>query len=127
MKFPVYCLVVLMFCCCTHHEENAAGKLDAFDHYIGTSNWQVVKETDTSYIYFSRINDVHINVYHYRISQGDSVQTTLDSIVVNNNAVSWTWNKKMIVLGDMNDSTALWYETVNTAKKYVFQKKDSSH
>jgi len=102
-------------------------KFDKIENITGVANWRMIDDTDTSYIYFSRIDD-KINVYHFHIKQGDSVNTKLNSINSYNDSVYWNWNNKRWYLLSANDSVMEWADPqLNENSPYRITKADSSH
>jgi len=122
---------ILLIISCNQNKKSVQTTKEAFDKIediTGVANWQLIDGADTSYLYFSRIGDVHTNIYQFVIVKGDSADTRLNTIVTNNDTVFWKWENKQWYLQAANDSVMEWADAgpkENSA--YRFTKKDSSH
>lgn len=106
-------VVMVIFCHCTNSSGDAAENVepgqqaikdppvflfDSLEHLFGNENWQMIDGIDTSYLLFSRQNSSHINVYHYKMSQGDSVNSITSEIGFRGDSVVWSQPTKQLVL-----------------------------
>ncbi len=69
---------------CDFLDPKSTQQLDFVGHFFQHANWQVVSATDTTYNLFAEEDEV-IKVYRYKIENGDSVYTRVDSIWINDN------------------------------------------
>lgn len=101
------------------------GKFDAIENLIGTSNWRVITDQDTSYLYFSRTGDLHFNVYHYRINKGDSADTRMNNIDNVQDSVIWNFNNEDLLLSEGNNKILVWKKLNEPQDQYILEKTDS--
>ena len=104
-------------------------KLDLLEKIFTNDNWMKKDETDTSYYYFSRIGPV-INVHHYRINKGDSVDTRLSVIKFSNDSLIWFINDTThFMLTAINETQAKWNRMNKSSDSSFieFDKTDDKH
>jgi len=82
--------------------------IDSLEHFFGNENWQMIDGVDTSYLLFSRQNDRYIKVYHYKMSQGDSVNNTISEISFKGDSVVWTKPGQQLILQKAKDNEIAW-------------------
>jgi len=122
---------ILLIISCNQNKKSIQTPKEAFDKIegiTGVANWQLIDGADTSYLYFSRIGDVYINIYQFKIVKGDSADTRLNTIGTNNDTVYWKWENKQWYLQTANDSVMEWAdEGYKENSAYSFTKTDSLH
>jgi hypothetical protein len=105
-------------------------KMDMLEKIFTNDNWMKVEGTDTSYYYFSRIPLI-TRVYHYRISKGDSVNTTISEIKFQNDSLAWQFDDTTnLLLSGINEKESKWdrRDTSRLASSFmVFEKNDDRH
>lgn len=129
MRFILFGLLSCLLVCCNSHKKNSAdysSYFNAIDSITGTENWRWISGADTSYYYFSRIGDQKINVYRFNIQQGDSVNTQLTAIDVNDDVISWPINDKHWELVSARNGTMVW-ASPGAMDTLEFKRIDSSH
>ena len=131
MKLFSACLLLAILAACNNQPQQTVHTpketFDTIDSITGIANWQLVDGQDTSYLYFSRMGDALIHVYHFSIDKGDSVHTHMNNIVGRQDSVIWSWNGKQLLLASVNGHAARW-EDINSRKDaYTLQKTDSQH
>lgn len=100
-------------------------QFNALEKVFGNQNWMKIKEKDTTYLYFSRLNNFFALTHSYRMKKGDSADLRIDTIRVNsNNQIVWNWNDKGLTLGSATEFTNTWS---NDAQKVDFNKMDQSN
>lgn len=124
-----YLFILLLFAACEEHGKTSVdlkAKFDSIDKITGVDNWKWIDGSDTSYLYFSRINDQKINIYHFNIIKGDSVNTQLNSIKAKYDSIKWDWRNKQWDLISANDSVMEWAEKGENGH-FIFKKLDRMH
>jgi hypothetical protein len=130
MKVFVSCFLICVLIACNQTDNHAHAPKDKFDEIekiVDNANWQLIDGPDTSYIYFSRIGNVHINVYRYQISKGDSVNTQMNNIIHQQDSVIWNWGNEKLLMAAVSDSLIQWERMGAGNSKYIMQKTDSLH
>lgn len=118
-------LIVFIFCIssCNDREEKS-NQLEQLQNIFGTANWQVVKGTDTSFIFFSPQGDNSFKTYQYNLFKGDSSKTKIRSIKADNGKVEWVFFDKTLVLDKLKDNETSWKDSSSTS--YVLIKQNDS-
>lgn len=129
MRVFFICFLILAVAACNEAVKNNNSPKEVFDKIesvTGSDNWQLIDGADTSYIYFSRIGN-GINVYRYKISKGDSVNTRMNNIIHQSDSVIWNWENEKLLLAGI-DSNIINWEALNAGRgKYKLLKADSLH
>ncbi len=101
------------------------GQMNCLEKLLKNDNYFFVQNSDTQFIYFTRVNTESIYTYQYKMFQGDSAQLKLDTIQQNRNRIVWNWNGKEIFLDSVSNKIARW---VNTKNQVIveFKKNDKS-
>jgi hypothetical protein len=85
-------LSILLISCNTKKAHNKNLVLpDFFEPF----NWQVANNSDTFYLFFSPVHDSLVEVFEYKIVNGDSVNTQKDSIGFLNDSLRWKFNNNI--------------------------------
>lgn len=128
------CLIALLFVCgiaaCNEPAKPTASvkeKFDAIEKIVGTANWELVTPGDTSFVYFSRLGDTYINVYKYKLVNGDSANTQVSNMISRQDTIAWTGTNEQYILSAVTDSAIIWQDMSNGDKKYTISKYDSTH
>lgn len=88
-------------------KESALKQFNALEKLLDNQNYRLVKNKDTSYIYFSRVNKFIINTYQYKMIHGDSAQLKLDTIQLNaQNKLIWKWKDTLMELTNATEFAA---------------------
>jgi len=100
-------------------------QLEQLQNFFGTANWQVIKGTDTSYIFFSQQVDNSFKTYQYNLFRGDTVNAEMGKLKANDGKIEWKFFNKTLILDDIKDNEANWKD--NLKANYVLTKwSDSS-
>lgn len=126
--------VVLLLACAQQKKEATSNEvalmpvyqMDSIYHLFGNNNWRVIQGRDTSYLYFSRQNDLLIHVYDFKMQKGDSVQSALQKIVCTPKGIFWEKHLDTFRLISVSHKEMLWLNKVDTlefnaGKNYVLQ------
>lgn len=131
MKLFSTCLLLAVLAACNNQPQQTIhtpkDTFNAIDSITGVANWQLTDGPDTSYLYFSRMGDALIHVYHFSMDKGDSVHTRMNNIVGRQDTVIWNLGDKQLLLASVNGQTARWEDMNNRKDTYVLQKTDSQH
>ncbi|MGC8749951.1 hypothetical protein [Hydrotalea sp.] len=114
--------VVLLLACAQQKKQPTSNEvilmpiyqMDSIFHLFGNNNWRVIKGRDTSYLYFSRQNDLLIHVYDFKMQQGDSVQSALQKIVCTPKGIFWEKYLDTFRLISASHKEVLWLNNVDT-------------
>ncbi len=99
--------------------------LDCLEKLFNNDNYYLIKDKDTSYFYFTRLNDVSMFTHAYKMIQGDSARLRIDTIQLKHqNNISWVWQDESILLDSVSNITARWLNT-NTSTFIEFNKNNS--
>lgn len=100
-------------------------QFNSLEKVFDNQNWMRIKDKDTTFLYFSRLNNFFALTHSYRMKKGDSADLRIDTIHVNaNNQIVWNWNDKGLVLGSATEFTNSWS---NADQKVEFNKMDASN
>ncbi len=100
-------------------------QFNALEKVFDNQNWMRIKDKDTSFLYFSRLNNFFALTHSFRMNKGDSSNLRIDTIHVNDyNQIVWNWNNKGLVLSSATEFTNSWS---NGANKVEFNKMDESN
>jgi peptide subunit release factor RF-3 len=129
MKFLILLSFVFFLSACNRTDKTvqAKDKFDAIEKIVGNGNWQLLDDSDTSYLYFSRMGDAQFNVYHYKINNGDSANTNMNNISRRQDTVIWSWQNQQLILSDITNDSIAWEKISDEKDKYVLKKIDSLH
>jgi hypothetical protein len=131
MKVFSFCLLLAVLAACNNQTPKTVqapkDKIDGIDSITGVANWRLVDGPDTSYLYFSRMGDALVHVYHFSIDKGDSVNTRMNNITSAGDSVLWNWGDKKLLLASANGHAARWEDLANRNDVYALQKTDSLH
>jgi len=123
MRIILIVFILFIFSCNTEREKSV--ELEQLQNIFGTSNWQVIKAADTSYIFFSGRDDNSFKTYQYNLFRGDSVKTENGSVQLNNDGkVQWVLFNKTLVLYDSKNNETNWKDGADTI--YVLTKYNDS-
>jgi hypothetical protein len=140
-KYLLFFIIIVFITACNNEPEQEKAKpasqaidvpvykIDLLEKIFNNDNWMKKDGTDTSYYYFSRIEPV-INVYHYHINKGDSVNTRLSVIKFSNDSLIWPINDTThFILTAINETQAKWSRMDSGLQDsiMVFEKKDDKH
>lgn len=101
-------------------KESALKQFNALEKLLDNQNYRLVKNKDTSYIYFSRVNKFIINIYQYKMIHGDSAQLKLDTIQLNaQNKLIWKWKDTLMELTNATEFAAKF--TSATSNNFTIQ------
>jgi len=131
MKVFSFCLLLAALAACNNQTSKTVpapkSTFDAIDSITGVASWQLVDGPDTTYLYFSRMGNALIHVYHFSINKGDSANTRMNNIVSAGDSVVWNWGDKQLLLVAANGRMARWEDLANRNDVYTLQKTDSLH
>jgi hypothetical protein len=123
MRIILIVFVLFIFSCNSKQERSV--QLEQLQNIFGTANWQVIKGTDTSYIFFSGRDDNSFKTYQYNLFKGDSSNTEIGSVQLNNEGkVEWSLFNKRLVLYDIKNNETNWKDGADTI--YVLTKQNDS-
>ena len=104
-------------------------KMDMLEKIFNNDNWMKIKDNDTSYYYFSRIQS-EIKVCKYKIIKGDSVSSGRSVMRFSNDSLIWEFEDMThLYLNAIAEKTAEWVtvEDMPGAFAVGFEKKDEDH
>lgn len=116
-------VTILFIVGCNNQQEANIGTAQ-LQNTFGTANWQVIKATDTSYIFFSPQTNGNFQTYEYTLFKGDSANTQIGSIIKNAGRVEWNFFNKTLVLDNIKDTIINWKDSTNT--NYILTKQNDS-
>jgi hypothetical protein len=123
VRFLLMLLNVLLLLACAQQKKESTSnevvlmpvyQMDSIYHLFGNNNWRVIQGRDTSYVYFSRQNDLLIHVYNFKMQQGDSVQSALQKIVCTPKGIFWEKYLDTFRLISASHKELLWLNNVDT-------------
>ncbi len=94
---------------------------DSLEHFFGNENWLLEKGQDSSFLLFSRQTGNIINIYQYRIINGDSVNQTFSDIHFSNDTVVWNGPAGMMYL-DKEEDNKLYWGKIGESASIIFEK-----
>ncbi|WP_167516960.1 hypothetical protein [Hydrotalea flava] len=95
--------------------------MDSIQHFFGNENWRVVNGKDTFYHYFSRQNDLLLNVYQFKMNKGDSVHSSLQTIYCTPKGIFWQQAADTFQLRSATQHTMSWVHGTNTLNFTLLQ------
>lgn len=104
-------------------------KMDLLEKMFTNDNWMKVDGRDTSYYYFSRIPS-ETRVHQYRMSKGDSVNTTISVIRFLSDSLVWQYNDTThLFLSGITEKRAEWSRMDHDPPAFymAFAKKDEKN
>jgi len=101
--------------------------MDALEAVFSNDNWQIIDKKDTSYFYFSRLGDLTVNTYEYKIIKGDSAQVIHSSISPEKNDITWNFDGKKLQVRSATKGRAVLSERGNDSVQYEFIRTDNEH
>jgi len=122
MRFILIVLIFFVVGCNNHQDSN--NQLELLQNIFPTSNWQVTRGSDTSFVFFSPQADNNFKTYEYNLFKGDSANTEMGSIRANNGKVEWDIFNKAIVLDDIKNKESSWKDS--TGANYILTRQSDS-
>ena len=125
MKKNIIFGLLILFGCKDQGEKKAKEDLQALNTILPTANWRMIDGTDTSYIYFSRQTDNSYKISQFKLLKGDSSMTDQSNISISGNSVTWTRDKKLLVLETVDDNKSTWKQD-DSNENFLLSKLDDS-
>ncbi len=101
--------------------------MDALEGVFSNDNWQIIDKKDTSYFYFSRLGDLTVNTYEYKIVKGDSAQVIHSSFSADKAGINWYFNGKQLQVVSATKGRAVLHEKGRDSAQYEFIRTDNDH
>ena len=101
---------------------------DTLENLFQNDNWLLIKGSDSSYVYASRLGKSIFKTHHFRMVKGDSVNTVITQIQTNKNTLSWQWPPDTAVqyLTSTAAGKLIWADATGQ-HKWVFEKMNSDY
>ncbi len=97
-------------------------QIDCLEKLFNNDNYLIVNNTDSSFLYFTRLNPRSIFTHSYKLFYGDSTQLTIDTIQANDDhKIVWKWKENYYYLDSVSNNTARWVN-MNDKTTYEFNK-----
>ena len=91
--------------------------------FFDNANYQIIKDKDTNYFYFSRSSDFLIQVHQYKIVKGDSAFLKMDSIqLADRKFAQWNFQDQTLNLFSASDSSSNWKSSNLDSTIFTFKK-----
>jgi hypothetical protein len=121
--------VVLLLACAQQKKQPTSNEvvlmpvyqMDSIFYLFGNNNWRVIQGRDTSYLYFSKQNDLLIHVYGFKMQKGDSVQSILQKIICTPKGIYWQQAADTFQLRSVTQHTMSWVHGTNTLNFTLLQ------
>lgn len=105
----------------------ALTQFNALEKLFENQNYLITQGKDSSYIYFSRLNNYLFQVHSYKMIKGDSTQLTIDQILLNTkNEVTFNWKGMPLQLKQATEFAADWVLANTDSTVYRFKKIDQN-
>ncbi len=102
--------------------------MDALEKVFSNDNWQIIDKKDTSYFYFSRLGDLTVNTYQYKIIKGDSAQVIHSTISPEKNDITWKFDGHPLQITSATKGRAiLSIAGKDSSSQYEFIRTDDDH
>jgi hypothetical protein len=102
----------------TQTAESFTEKFDKIERLYNNDHWLVVSGKDTSSFYCSRLGKQHCKVYQFRITKGDSTNTTISDIRVSADSIVWiaSDSTKKYNLNSISDNDIVWVSSTDQVR-----------
>jgi hypothetical protein len=143
----VLLLMNLVFACGTHEKKNAEEQRDtiavkpeavtrsvqsfmndynAFEQLFTNDNWLLADKKDSSYFYFSRLENFKVNTYEYKLINGDSAKVQRGTIQTEGDKITWFFNNQKLYLISAGNIKAAWSVDGSDSAAYEFMRLDNN-
>lgn len=114
----------LFFPACTDQrkKQSPKEKFDQLEKIFSHANWQMIRPKDTSCFYFERMTDTQYDIYQFRITKGDSSETSVSLITASGDSVRWDRRGRYLIMAGIDSSKVEWAEPGNSSNTYVMQR-----
>jgi hypothetical protein len=105
-----------------------SGRFDLLENLFQNENWLLLNNTDSSYLYCSRLGRAYFKTYEFKIVKGDSANTIVSEMKLSADTITWQLPQKPIpvYLNRITNNEAVWADKENL-HFYSFQRVDSNH
>lgn len=100
---------------------------NALEELFTNDNWLLADKKDSSYFYFSRINEYKVNTYFYKLEKGDSAKVIHQDMLANNNQLVWNFDQQPLYLVSATKARAVWALKGADSVQYEFIRIDNEH
>jgi hypothetical protein len=100
---------------------------NALEALFTNDNWLMPDQKDSSYFYFSRVNDYKVNTYLYKLEKGDSAKVIHADMLADKNQLVWNFNQQPLYLVSATNARAVWAVKGTDSVQYEFIRIDHEH
>ena len=146
LKMPVFFWVIIFCLSCGSYQHDpvvppkpavaaavtvslaTVAQFDTLENLFQNDNWLVIKGSDSSYVYASRLGKTIFRTYHFRMVKGDSVNTVITQIQFKGDTLGWQWPPDTAAqyLTSTAAGKLIWADGTGK-QKYVFEKISRDH
>ena len=125
--FFFFLAFILLSCSSSKKNYSPKGDFDKLENIFYSDNWKVTGEgTDTSYWYFSRVGDLAITVYDFKIREGDSSLSEVSQINYSGDVIKWIRSGDTLKLRSADSASIVWNSVHDDKVVYTFKKLSDS-
>lgn len=123
---PTIALLILVVSCkeSATKKEGPEKQFDKLEKVFQAGNWRHINYEDTAYLFFSREGSTSYKIFRYRMLNGDSVNTAVFNIQMQNDTIVLKVENDTRVLVQADENGSSWDDEGTV---YQFQKIDTSH
>ncbi len=108
--------------------KSALAQFNSLEKLFDNQNYLLTQLKDSSYLYFSRLNNYLIYVHNYKLVKGDSADLTIDTIKLNTkNQLVFNWKGKALYLKQTTDYSSDWSIQGTDSTVVQFKKIDQNN
>ena len=96
--------------------------IDCLEKLFNNNNYLLKINYDSTYVYFTRLNDNTMYTHTYKLAKGDSTQLKIDTIQGNTDQIIWNWRNQSYTLDSATNNYASWIHSNNN--KIIFIKNE---
>src|SRR6187401_2119198 len=129
MRYLFFFFLAFIFLSCSSSKKKYLPKdyFHKLENIFYSDNWKVTGEgTDTSYWYFSRVGDLAITVYDFKIREGDSSLSEVSQINYSGDTIKWVRNGYALKLSLADSASVVWNSENDDKVAYTFKKLSDS-
>ena len=101
-------------------------QFNALEQIFSNDNWMIKKQNDTTYFYFSRINNFKVNIYQYHLIKGDSAKVAYTIMEPRANQIIWNFDEHQLHLESATKHRAVFSAINNDPLKWEFIRIDNN-
>jgi hypothetical protein len=99
---------------------------NALEQLFTNDNWLLADKRDSNYFYFSRLGNLQVNTYEYKMLKGDSAKVKHGVIQTEGDKISWNFNGQRIYLVSASNVKAAWSVDGSDSTAYEFMRLDNN-